>query len=126
MTTALFAIGLLVGVAQGSAQAPAKVDTVAVVGCVKQTAPDTWTLENATDPVASNANAPSKKELDSLAKSGKNQFRLIGVSIFNLPAHRDHTVVVKGLHIKTTPVSRLNVTSVTMMAETCPVPTPAK
>jgi hypothetical protein len=32
-------------------------------------------------------------------------------------------VVVKGLHIKATPISRLNVTSVTMMAPTC-VPPP--
>ena len=51
-----------------------------------------------------------------MAKSGKNEFRLIGVSEFKLPAHRDHTVLVKGLHIKATPVSRLNVTSVTMVS----------
>jgi hypothetical protein len=108
-----------------AAQAPAKVDKidpVAVVGCLKETQPDTWMLVNASEPVASTANAPSTKELATLPKGGKNEFRLIGTAIFNLPAHRDHAVVVKGLPIKATPVNRLNVTSVTMVAENCPEP----
>lgn len=100
--------------------APPKVDIVAVAGCLKEPTPGTWTLVNASDPVASGANAPSPKELSSLAKGGKNEFRLIGVSVFNLAAHRDHSVVIKGLHIKGGPASRLNVTSLTMMSETCP------
>jgi hypothetical protein len=41
------------------------------------------------------------------------------VSEFNLPAHRDQTVVIKGLFIKATPMSRLNMTSVTMMSPSC-------
>ena len=97
-----------------------KVEPVAVVGCLKETAPGTWSLVNASEPVSSNPNAPSAKELASLPKSGSQEFRLIGTSIFDLPAHRDHSVVVKGLPIKATPISRLNVTSVTMVAETCP------
>ncbi|HYU80116.1 MAG TPA: hypothetical protein VEK56_14100 [Vicinamibacterales bacterium] len=97
-----------------------KVDIVAVAGCLKEPSPGTWTLTNAADPVASSANAPSPKELASLGKSGKNEFRLIGVSEFNLAAHRGHTVVIKGLHIKATPMSRLNVTSVTMVSADCP------
>ena len=44
---------------------------------------------------------------------GRNQFRLIGVSEFNLPAAPGPTVIIKGLLIKATPVSRLNITSVT-------------
>ncbi len=103
-------------------QTPAKgdkVDVVAVTGCLKETAPNTWTLVNASDPVSSNANAPSPKEIASAPKGGKNEFRLIGVAEFNLPAHRDHTVLVKGLHIKASPTSRLNVTSVTTVAATC-------
>jgi hypothetical protein len=74
---------------------------------------------NASDPVPSTANAPLAKELASLPKGGKNEFQLIGVSVFNLSAHRDHSVVVKGLPIKATPVNRLNVTSVTMIADKC-------
>jgi hypothetical protein len=42
------------------------------------------------------------------------------VSEFNLPQHRDKSVIIKGLLIKATPVSRLNMTSVTMVAATCP------
>jgi hypothetical protein len=97
-----------------------KVDVVAVAGCLKEAAPDTWTLVNAGDPVVSTANAPSKKEIASIATSGTNEYRLTGVSIFNLPAHRGHTVLIKGLHIKATPMSRVNVTSVTMVAADCP------
>ena len=47
----------------------------------------------------------------------------IGISEFDLPSHKGHNVLVKGLHVKAAPVSRLNVTSVTMLATTCP---PAK
>src|SRR5918994_714883 len=99
------------GALGAAAQKPEKIETVAVVGCVKETAPDTWSLVNASDPVVSTANAPSPQERQALPAGGKNEFRLIGVSIFNLPAHRDHTVIIKGLEIKATPVSRLKVTS---------------
>ena len=52
---------------------------------------------NATDPKPSNANAPPAADLPALPVVGKNQFQLIGVSIFDLPSHKDHTVVLKGL-----------------------------
>ena len=107
-------------VVTGAQKPVPKIDPVAVVGCLKETAPGTWSLVNASEPVPSNPNAPSHKELAALPKSGTHEFRLIGVSIFNLPALRDHSVAVKGLPIKAEPVSRLNVTSVTMVAETCP------
>lgn len=109
-----------------SAQTPKpvdKVDTVAVGGCLKEDAKGRWTLVNASEPVVSHPNAPLPKELAALPKSGNNQFQLIGVGIFNLPAHRGHAVVVKGLHIKDKPLSRLNLTSLTMVSDTCP-PTP--
>ena len=80
--------------AQSPSPSPTKVDVVAVAGCLRESAPDHWTLTNASDPVVSTANAPSPKELASLAKSGKNEFRLTGVTVFNLPAHRGHHVVV--------------------------------
>ena len=53
---------------------------------------------------------------------GKNQFKLIGVSEFNLPQHKGHTVIVKGLNIEATPVGRPNITSVTTIAPSCAVP----
>jgi hypothetical protein len=110
---------------QGTAKpAPTKpsdqVDTVAVGGCLKEGPAETWTLVNASEPVASIPNAPSPKELAELPKTGKNEFRVIGVGIFNLPAHRNHAVVVKGLLVKAAPISRINVTSVTMVSDTCP------
>ena len=98
---------------------PAKVDIVSVTGCLRETG-DAWMLVNATDPVPSSANAPEKKDIPSGAPVGRNQFRLIGVSEFNLPAYKDHAVIVKGLHIKAQPVSRLNITSVTTIATICP------
>jgi hypothetical protein len=107
-------------VAQSKSPANEKVDVVAVAGCLKETSRDTWTLVNAGDPVVSTANAPSKEELASIATGGKHEYRLIGVSIFNLPAHRGHTVLIKGLHVKATPMSRVNVTSVTMLSAECP------
>ena len=121
---------LMVALRLGSgqaAQAPAaqKIPIVSVTGCLKEASPDTWTLSNATDPVPSNANAPPANEVPKTPPAGKNQFRLIGVSEFNLPAHKDHAVIVKGLLIKATPTSRVNVTSVATIAPSCPA-APAK
>jgi hypothetical protein len=118
--TLVIAVFAAAVVASGAQKPVPKIDPVAVVGCLTETAPGTWSLVNASEPVPSNANAPSPKELASLPKGGAHEFRLIGTSIFNLTAHRDHSVVVKGLPIKADPVSRLNVTSVTMVSETCP------
>jgi len=102
-------------------QAPSaskKVDIVSVTGCLRE--PSAGALaELATGSVASSANAPAAKDVPATPPAGRNQFRLIGVSEFNLPAHKGHTVIVKGLFIKATPVSRLNVTSVTMVAASC-------
>ena len=104
----------------GQAASSQKVDVVSATGCLREAQPNTWTLVNATDPAPSNANAPARGEIPATPPVGKNEFRLIGVSEFNLSAHKDHTVIVKGLYIKSTPVSRLNVTSVTMVAASCP------
>lgn len=97
-----------------------KVDIVSVSGCLREASADNWMLVNATDPVPSSANAPDKKEIPARPPVGRNQFRLIGVSEFNLSAHRDHAVIVKGLHIKAQPVGRLNITSVTSISPSCP------
>jgi hypothetical protein len=112
---------LVVMLAAVQQPAPQKVEIVSVAGCLKQTAPDTWMLLNATDPVPSTANAPPAKEIPATAPSGKNEFRLIGVSEFNLPQHQEHAVIVKGLHIKAMP-PRLNITSVTTIAPSCAAP----
>ena len=90
-----------------------------MTGCLKEATPSHWTVTGATDPVPSSANAPPAKEIPATPPAGKNVFALIGVSEFNLPAHRDHTVIIKGLFIKATPMSRVNMTSVTTMSPAC-------
>lgn len=103
-----------------SAQAPpAKADVVSVAGCLREQAPGEWRIVNATDPKPSNANAPAPSELPTLPVVGKLQFQLIGVSIFDLLSHKNHTVVLKGLLIPAKPISRLNITSVVAVAPTC-------
>jgi len=96
-----------------------KVEIVSVAGCLRETMPGTWMLADATEPMPSNANAPARNEIPATLPVGKNQFRLIGVSEFDLPLHKDHGVIVKGLYIKAQPVSRLNITSVTTIAPSC-------
>jgi hypothetical protein len=109
---------LLLGAPQ-AAPSPKKVEIVSVTGCLKEAAPNTWTLTSATDPVPSSANAPPPKEIPATPPAGKSAFALIGVSEFNLPAHRDRTVIIKGLLIKAAPMSRINMTSVTTVSPSC-------
>jgi hypothetical protein len=113
-TLCLLALGLW-----QAAPAPKKIEIVSVTGCLKEATPNVWTLTAATDPVPSSANAPPAKEIPTTPPAGKNTFSLIGVSEFNLPAHRDQTVVIKGLFIKAAPTSRLNMTSVTTVSPSC-------
>jgi hypothetical protein len=102
-------------------QAPAdKVPIVAVSGCVSERAANSWVLTHATEPTPSIANAPPANAPITGPTTGKLEFALIGVSEFDLPSHKGHTVLVKALLIKASPVSRLNVTSVTHIAPTCP------
>jgi hypothetical protein len=103
----------------GPGQAANKIEIVSVTGCLKEATPKIWTLTSATDPVPSSANAPPAKEIPATPPVGTNAFALIGVSEFNLPAHRDRTVIIKGLLIKASPMSRVNMTSVTTVSPSC-------
>jgi hypothetical protein len=107
-----------------TAQAPApdKVPIVAVAGCLAEQPAGTWLLTSATDPVPSIANAPPTGQPYAGPTTGKGRFQLIGTSEFDLPTHKGHTVLIKGLYVRATPMSRLNLTSVTMLATTCPPP----
>jgi len=112
-------IAVTTGAARAQAPAPVqKVQIVAVTGCLAEQGA-AWSLTNATDPVPSIANGPAAGDAIKGPTSGTASYRLIGVSEFDLPAHKGHTVLVKGLLIKATPVSRVNVTSVTMVSPTC-------
>ena len=94
-------------------QAPAtnKVEIVSVTGCLREQGAGNWVLVAATDPVPSAANQAPAAELPKVPPAGLNTFRLLGVGEFNLSQHRDHTMVIRGLFIKATPVSRINMTS---------------
>jgi hypothetical protein len=118
MKTLIFAAAI----AATQAAPSTKVDIVSVTGCLKEASPNNWTVVNATDPVPSIANAPSPKEIPAAPLAGKNEFSLIGVSEFNLPPHKDRTVTIKGLFIKATPISRLNITSVKTVSPSCQTP----
>jgi len=103
-----------------SAQVPAgKVDIVAVTGCVVEKKSGKWVLTAATDPEPSIANGPPSDEPFEGPMNGKNTFDIIGFSEFGLPALKNKTVLIKALFIEATPVSRLNLTSVTEVAPAC-------
>jgi hypothetical protein len=115
LTTAI-AVAVLgaVGLAQEASQ---RVDVVRVTGCLRHTPPDAWVLSAATDPITVSRTSPPVEP--AAATVGGNQFTLIGIDEFDLPSRKDRLVTVKGLLIKATPISRLNITSVTTVAETC-------
>ena len=109
------------------AQAPAPnkpVEIVSVTGCLREQGAGNWMVVAATEPVPSIANAAQGKEIPAVAPQGKASFKLIGVGEFNLPGRKDHTVVVRGLLIKATPASRINVTSVADALPTCAASAP--
>jgi hypothetical protein len=64
------------------------------------------------------ANQAQGDDIPKTAPAGKNTFRLIGVSEFNFPQHRDRTMVIRGLLIKDK-VSRINVTSAVEAVASC-------
>jgi hypothetical protein len=110
---AAFSIALLV-----QAAPPKKVvEIVSVTGCLREQGTN-WMLVAATDPVPSIANQAQGDDIPKTAPAGKNTFRLIGVSEFNFPQHRDRTMVIRGLFIKDT-VSRINVTSAVEAVPSC-------
>ena len=94
-----------------------KIDIVSVTGCLREQG-TTWMVVAATDPVPSVANQAQGKEIPTAPPDGKNSFRLIGTSEFNLPSMKDHTVVVRGLLIKDK-VSRINMTSAVEAVASC-------
>ena len=110
--------------AVATAQEPAgRVDVVRVTGCLRRAAADAWTLSAATDPVViTRATSTAPPPAAPAATTGANEFKLIGIEEFDLASRKDRLVAVKGLLIKATPTNRLNITSVTTVADSCPAP----
>jgi len=120
-TAAAIAMSSAVATAQ---EPPAgRVDVVRVTGCLRRAAADAWTLSAATDPVViTRATAAAPPPAATAATTGANEFKLIGIEEFDLASRKDRLVAVKGLLIKATPTNRLNITSVTTVADSCPAP----
>ena len=110
-------IALLIALLSVQTPPTRKVEIVSVTGCLREQG-NNWMLVAATDPVASVANQAQGAEIPKTAPAGKNTFRLIGVSEFNFPQHRDRTMVIRGLFIKDK-VSRINVTSAVEAVPSC-------
>jgi hypothetical protein len=108
--------------AANAQEPPGRVEVVRVTGCLRRGAADAWTLSAATDPVVITRADPAVASPATATSAGTNEFRLIGIEEFDLASRKDRLVAVKGLLIKATPTNRLNVTSVTTVADSCPAP----
>ena len=96
-------------------------DIVEVGGCLEQSSTRRWTLTNASDPIASKIQATSSVALKAAQAKplGSGRYQLLGVSVFNPSSHNRQRVAVKGVLIKDTKESRLNVTSLQTVAARC-------
>jgi hypothetical protein len=94
---------------------------VQVVGCLEQSESGGWLLLHSSDPVASKTQSTSMAELkqDAAKPLGKQQFQLLGVSVFNPSSHKEEKMAVKGVLIHDANVSRINVTSQQTITSTC-------
>ena len=116
------AAALAMSSAVATAQEPGgRVEVVRVTGCLRRTA-DAWTLSGATDPVVITRATATAPPATAEPTVGSNEFKLIGIEEFDLASRKDRLVAVKGLLIKATPTNRLNITSVTTVADSCPAP----
>jgi hypothetical protein len=107
----------LVVLAIAQTPAPKKIEIVSVTGCLREQGTN-WMLVAATEPTPSVANQAQGADIPATPPNGKNTFRLIGTSEFNLPGMKDRTVVIRGLFIKDK-VSRINVTSAVEAVASC-------
>lgn len=95
--------------------ASGKNEVVSVMGCVKASG-DSWLLVQATAPTpATDGVKPAPKT----PTFGGNQFKLVGVTPFNLPSRNGQAVIAQGLVVKTRGEALFNVTSILTIAETC-------
>jgi hypothetical protein len=97
-------------------------EIVMVVGCLAHRAGAMWIISNATEPIESNSPATTNAALEEAAAGalGTQTFQLLGIRFFEPERHNGHKVSVKGVLIKATPESRLNVTSLQTVRATCP------
>ena len=92
-----------------------------VLGCLQPAAHENWLLTNASDPEISQSQATTSVALKAAGAKplGIRQYTLLGASVFNPASHREEKVAVKGILIKGAKESRINVTSLQMVAANC-------
>ena len=103
-----------------AAPSPDQPAMVEVVGCLSQTGAN-WILANATDPSASTTSFTTPEALKAAGEKplGTQKYRLLGTSPFGPDRHKGHKMAAKGLLIKSGTDTRINLTSLQMLAETC-------
>jgi hypothetical protein len=94
-------------------------DIVATVGCLERNPAGTWMLTNGSAPVVSQSQTTSSAEVNAAGPLGDQQYQLLGVGAFNPSNYKGQKVAVKGVLIKETKLSRINVTSLQSVAATC-------
>ena len=98
---------------------------VTVVGCLAQTAGDTWILRNASEPVRTrNPWESTKTELAEAAarRPGENSFRLLDIASFRSHAHAGQWMEAKGFLIRAPGDNRINPTWLQTIDESCRPP----
>ncbi len=89
-----------------------------LVGCVEADGADRFVVTRATDPTLVEDRLPEPPGAD--ASLGTGRARLIGtLDEFGVAGYVDHKVWVKGLYIEDASENRLNLVSITRLAETC-------
>ena len=118
---------LVLAAAAGSASAqsqPSKDSerppVVEVSGCLSQSGTG-WALANAGEPAVTTTSFTTPEAVKAAADKplGTQEIRLLGTSAFGPEGHKGHKMVVRGLLIKSGSDTRINVTSLQMLAETC-------
>jgi len=104
-----------------SSQQQERLEIAEVVGCLERNPPGKWMLTSAADPVVSATQSTSSVALKAAnAKPlGSRRYRLLGASVFNPLSHRGEKVAVRGILINDTEETRVNVTSLQMVATSC-------
>jgi protein SCO1/2 len=97
---------------------------VRVVGCLKPGNAQSWLLARAGEPVTTNAQSTSTVELNAAAaeRLGNGSLGLVGADVFNPRNHQGQKVAIKGVLIRDAHGSRINVTSLQRLADTCDGP----
>ncbi len=92
-----------------------------VVGCLEASPRGNWLLINASDPTISEIQAASSATLKAAeARSlGSRRYELLGVGVFDPSSRKGEKVAVKGILIDNAKESRINVTSLQMVAANC-------